>query len=118
VKEHGAFIKSIGFENFEIASQMSKLMKCHSIYAVSCSDNHIHVYTQNSNLIRYFGAFYSGRVAQQKLWYLKLHKTWISCGKDLQLRKFNFSSKTKLRLTSPLKFHTDEISDVVEVEFP
>lgn len=62
VKDSGAFVKSIGFENFEMSSEMSKLMKCHSIYAVACSDKYIHVYTQQSNIIRYYGAFYSGRV--------------------------------------------------------
>jgi hypothetical protein len=62
VIQPGSFIKSIGCENFDMASDISKLLKCHTIYAVSCTDNNIHVYTQVQNTIRYYGAYYIGRV--------------------------------------------------------
>ena len=68
-----------------MASEISKRFKAHTIYAISCTDNNIHVYNQQSNLIRYYGAFHIGPITQHRIWYLHLHKTWISFGKDLML---------------------------------
>ena len=40
----GRFVKSVGYENFEIESEMGRVTNSDCIYAVSCTDNKIYFY--------------------------------------------------------------------------
>jgi hypothetical protein len=49
---------------------------------------------------------------------MPLHNTWLSCGKDLTLHRFELTSRKELLLHTPVKLHNDEITDIVEIELP
>jgi len=67
--------------------------------------------------IRYLKSFDVGAVTQHKLWYLPVHQSWLSCGKDLVLNRFSFDRKG-LQIINSMKVHNDEITDIVEIEHP
>jgi len=83
-----------------------------------CSDNRLYFYKQRGNTVSYFSSFDIGGVTQHQLFYLPMHKVWVSSGKDLQMYRFTFTDKNKLQLEKPQKLHDDQITSVVEVTIP
>jgi hypothetical protein len=61
VPASGGFVKSIDYENFEQNNNLCHQIQCHTLYAVSCTDNKIHLYKQQSTRIHYFRSFDIGK---------------------------------------------------------
>ena len=97
---------------------MAGIIRASTIYGVSCTDKKIYFFKQKQDQISQFASFNIGQITIQKMFYLPIHKTWLTAGKDLLVHRFQIKSKNSLKLEKPMHLHDDEITTIIEVVSP
>ena len=66
-----------------------------AVYAVLCTDHILYLYIRIRGRIELFSKMETGPVMQIKVWYLPMHKAWLTAGKDFKIRQWNVSPLAK-----------------------
>ena len=70
-----------------------------AVYGVLCTDHILYFYIRIRARIELFHQIdLSGIEAQVKVWYMPLHKAWLTAGKDFKIRQWNVSPLAKKSL--------------------
>ena len=87
----------------------------HQIFACVGTDSIIHFWNYTEKKIKYFKEIAAGSV-QSRIWYLPLHRLWVTAGRDYFIRSWEIMRDNPLM--NEAKFHTDEIMDLCEIDNP